>query len=50
MIKQLKELVSTIYDKSLTEQYEILNSSIENWMADAKAMQIDDITILGIRV
>jgi serine phosphatase RsbU (regulator of sigma subunit) len=48
MSKQLKELLVSIADKPMTEQGEILNTTFESWKG--KYEQIDDVTILGIRV
>ncbi|OFX62362.1 MAG: hypothetical protein A2046_03230 [Bacteroidetes bacterium GWA2_30_7] len=46
--KQLKQLLLDNCRKSMSEQKEILESSLENWIG--KAEQIDDITILGIKI
>ncbi len=48
MSKQLKELLIEIADKPMNEQKEILNLFFENWRGENE--QIDDITILGIRI
>jgi hypothetical protein len=44
----LKKLLSEIYFKPMTEQRVILESEFENWKGTAS--QIDDVTILGVRI
>ncbi len=46
--KAFKELLSQIQDKTMAEQREILNTTIDNWRG--KIDQIDDIIVLGVRV
>lgn len=48
MVKQLKELLVHISDKTMVEQYEILNQTFENWKGENE--QIDDVTLMGIRI
>jgi len=52
MAKQLKELLVNISDKSMKEQQLILDQTFENWKSvnGAEHEQIDDVTILGIRI
>ncbi len=47
--RNFKELLLSIHTKELTEQKTILETTINNWMA-YKYEQIDDITVLGIRL
>jgi hypothetical protein len=48
MSKQLKELLVSIYDKPMSEQKEILETSLFDWIGNGE--QIDDITILGLQL
>lgn len=48
MAKRFKKLLLGIQDKSMNEQKEILNDTIEEWMKGTE--QIDDILVVGIRV
>ena len=45
---QFKKLLVEVTDKSMSEQKEILNDRIEDWMGDEEE-QIDDILVVGIR-
>jgi len=44
----LKKLLTSIYDKSMDEQKQILDSELLKWMGEHE--QIDDICIIGVRV
>ncbi len=46
--KQFKDLLLSIQDKSMEEQREILDKTIEDWKGDGE--QIDDICVIGVRV
>ena len=46
--KQFKQLLVEIQDKSMPEQKEILDKTIEDWRGDLE--QIDDILVMGVRV
>jgi len=48
MLKNLKKLLLEIYDKSMDEQKELLNASLDNWMSETS--QLDDILVMGIRM
>jgi len=48
MYKQFKETLLQITHKSMSEQKDILESTFENWKG--KGEQIDDVTIIGIRI
>ena len=58
--KKLKELLSSIQDKNMSEQCEILNTEIENWIhcdefenpedSDFFIEQTDDISMIGVKV
>ncbi len=46
--KQLEELLVSIQDKTMSEQREILNDTIEKWKGSLE--QVDDICVIGVRV
>ena len=46
--KRFRELLISIQDKSMQEQKEILDETIEKWKGEQE--QIDDICIIGVRV
>ncbi|PKP11655.1 MAG: hypothetical protein CVU09_02145 [Bacteroidetes bacterium HGW-Bacteroidetes-4] len=46
--KPFKELLLSIQDKSMEEQREILNTTIDQWRGEID--QIDDIIVMGVRV
>ncbi|PIP54562.1 MAG: hypothetical protein COX07_04665 [Bacteroidetes bacterium CG23_combo_of_CG06-09_8_20_14_all_32_9] len=46
--KQLKEIILTIYEKTMQEQHDILLKTFENWKG--KEEQTDDVLVLGIRL
>ncbi|MCH8332183.1 MAG: SpoIIE family protein phosphatase, partial [Bacteroidetes bacterium] len=46
--KRFQELLLSIQDKSLEDQKEILDQTIEDWRGDNE--QLDDICVIGIRV
>jgi serine phosphatase RsbU (regulator of sigma subunit) len=46
--KQMKEIITTISNKSMRDQKNILNEALENWKGNLE--QVDDILIIGIRV
>lgn len=48
MTKRFKKLLTDISHESCSDQKEILNNTIENWMVNTN--QIDDILIIGIRI
>lgn len=50
MSKSLKKLLVSIYDKSMDDQHDVLNSRIEEWMEEGNIEQIDDICVFGVRV
>ena len=47
--KPFKKLLIDIQDKSMEEQYEILDNTIEDWKG-AVHEQIDDILVIGIKI
>ncbi len=47
MRKKLRELLFANAHKPMQEQKNILNDTIENWMAEANERQIDDILVMG---
>ena len=48
MKKRFKTLLIENVDKPMEAQKEILNNSIEDWMANES--QIDDIVVIGVRL
>jgi len=48
LVKRLKELLISIHDLSMATQKNLLESSLIAWIGNGK--QIDDVTILGIRI
>ena len=48
MSKNFKELLLQIHGKPMSEQKEILNTTIEDWMG--RVEQIDDILVMGMRI
>jgi ligand-binding sensor domain-containing protein/serine phosphatase RsbU (regulator of sigma subunit) len=52
MSKRFKELLLTNSAKPMTEQYEILNGTIEEWMNSygTNYPQTDDITVMGLKI
>jgi serine phosphatase RsbU (regulator of sigma subunit) len=48
MYKQFKEMLLQNNNKPMKEQREILEFAFENWKGEFE--QIDDVTILGIRI
>ena len=48
MVKRLKELLTTIGHLPLSEQKEILESTLTSWQQGYE--QVDDILVIGFRV
>lgn len=48
MVKRFRELLLTNCNQSMSVQREILEKTFEEWKGDIK--QIDDVTVLGIRI
>lgn len=48
MIKNFRKLLMDIHKKSIKEQKQILEKSLDKWMANTK--QIDDIIVMGVRI
>ncbi len=48
MLKNFKNLLGEIYNKTMDEQKELLVKTLDNWMTDTS--QIDDILVMGIRI
>ncbi len=46
--KRLKELLAFIHNLSMSEQKEILNTTIEKWRSEED--QLDDICVIGVRI
>ena len=50
MIAQLKHLFQEIYPEKMEHQRVLLDDRIEEWMHEGSESQIDDITIIGLRL
>ncbi len=50
MISQFQQLLENITQKPMHTQQEILENTLQNWIAEAYEEQIDDITVLGIKI
>jgi serine phosphatase RsbU (regulator of sigma subunit) len=50
MVKRFRELLFSIHHLPMHEQRQILDNTIEQWMAEGKEHQIDDILVMGVRV
>ncbi|KPK84405.1 MAG: hypothetical protein AMS27_10035 [Bacteroides sp. SM23_62_1] len=48
MFTHFKELLGEIYNKSMDEQKEVLEKTLDDWMSETS--QIDDILVMGIRI
>jgi len=48
MYKPMKELLLSIYDKSMEQQKETLHETFESWKAETE--QVDDVTVIGVRI
>ncbi|KOY85373.1 hypothetical protein AD998_03695 [bacterium 336/3] len=48
--KRFKELLQKIHPLSMEKQQHYLKQTIENWMLEGDEKQLDDITVLGIRL
>jgi serine phosphatase RsbU (regulator of sigma subunit) len=50
MVKRFRELLFSIHHLPMHEQRQILDDTIESWMAEGNEHQIDDILVMGIKV
>jgi hypothetical protein len=50
MVKRFRELLFSIHYLPMHEQRQILDETIEGWMAEGNEKQIDDILVMGVRV
>jgi serine phosphatase RsbU (regulator of sigma subunit) len=48
LYKQLKELLITIRNESMTKQKQLLDSAFENWRGSIE--QVDDVCLIGVRI
>ncbi len=48
MVKRFRELLFSIHHLPMDEQKQILDDTIEQWMAEGKERQIDDILVVGV--
>lgn len=49
MKKQMRELLTEIHQKPMSEQHDILHQKITDWMGEDEA-QVDDILVIGMRL
>ncbi len=49
MKKQLRQLLLDIHHRSMAEQKQILQTTIEEWMQEGNEKQIDDILVVGLK-
>ena len=50
MSKSMKKLLISLFEKDMEAQKEVLDQSINDWMDEANAEQIDDICVFGVRI
>lgn len=50
MLKKLKKLIFDNHQKPMTEQNEMLKQTLIDWMNKGEESQIDDITVLGVKL
>jgi two-component system, sensor histidine kinase LadS len=50
MVSKFKKLLLEISEKPMTEQKEVLETTISNWILVGNETQTDDICVLGIRI
>lgn len=50
MIKRFRDLIQEIHHKTIKEQHQIIQSTLENWMQTSSHKQIDDILVVGVKM
>ena len=50
MVSQMRELFLGFQNMQMSAQQNILDETIENWMAEGQEKQIDDILVLGVKI
>ncbi len=50
MIKNLRQLLCDIHTKSMSQQRELLKKSLTDWMHESDCTQVDDITVVGVKI
>ncbi|GAB4332009.1 MAG: hypothetical protein OHK0038_07330 [Flammeovirgaceae bacterium] len=50
MVKRFRDLIQSIHLKPMSRQKTILEETITNWMAQSNEKQLDDITIVGLKI
>jgi serine phosphatase RsbU (regulator of sigma subunit) len=50
MAKRFKELLLSIHTKPMSKQQQIVENTLVQWMQESHSEQVDDITIMGVRL
>ena len=50
MIRRLRELLTEIHTKPMRQQKNILRKRIDDWMHESNCEQVDDITVIGVKI
>jgi serine phosphatase RsbU (regulator of sigma subunit) len=50
MIRNFRQLLCDIHSKPMGQQKNLLQKALNDWMGESNCEQVDDITVLGIRV
>jgi phosphoserine phosphatase RsbU/P len=50
MVKKFRELLFSVSHLPMNEQRQILHETINEWMAEGKEKQVDDILVMGVRI
>jgi serine phosphatase RsbU (regulator of sigma subunit) len=50
MIRNLRQLLCDIHTKPMTQQRILLKKCLDEWMGESNCGQVDDITIIGIKI
>jgi serine phosphatase RsbU (regulator of sigma subunit) len=48
--RRLRELLQSVSHLPMPEQGKILEQQLENWMAEGQQKQLDDISLVGVRL
>ena len=50
LIKNFRQLLCDIHSKPMKQQKNLLQTTLTEWMQESNAEQVDDITVLGIKI